>query len=81
MILNFWNLPYREEKYLAIKLAKNLPDFVNTKHLKLFEKLIREGNYWDFCDEISAYLIGGCLKKEPDIMWPVLDKWIVDENL
>jgi 3-methyladenine DNA glycosylase AlkD len=44
--------------------------------MQLYERLIREGGWWDFTDEIATHLVSRVLKKSPKLCWPLLDRWI-----
>ena len=74
VITALWKQEHREEKHIAINLAKKFPKFVVIKNLKLFEMMIREGAWWDFTDDTASNLIGEVLRKSPKEMWPILDK-------
>ncbi len=76
-----WRRPHREEKYVAIALARLHGPFVGPESLPLYERLIREGGWWDFVDEIAQHLVGGALLKDPEAVWPTLDRWIDDPDL
>ena len=52
-----------------------------TASLPLIERMIREGAWWDFVDEIASNVIGGMLKRQPENMWPVLDRYIEDDDM
>ena len=43
--------------------------------------MIREGEWWDFVDEIAQHLIGRLLAKNQLKMNEILGQWISDENL
>ena len=81
LVLALWNRPHREEKYIAVRLARRFSEFIDTRSLPLYEKLVREGAWWDFVDEIAGHLVGGVLDTEPEKTWPVLDEWIEDDLL
>ena len=76
-----WKLPHREEKYIAIDIARAYPIYIDMKTLPLFEKMIRQGAWWDFVDDIAQHLIGIVLTKQPDMMWPIIECWNDDPNL
>ncbi len=76
-----WKLPHREEKYIAIDIACAYPIYIDIKTLPLFEKMIRQGSWWDFVDEIARHLIGTVLTKQPSVMWPIIERWNDDPNL
>lgn len=80
-VLALWRLPHREEKYMAIGLASACEEFIDVKSLALYERLIREGAWWDFVDSVAIDLVGGALKKAPRELYPVMDRWIDDEHL
>lgn len=81
LVLALWSRPHREEKYLAISLARGHKRFIGFEQLGLYERLIREGAWWDFVDEIASHLIGPVVRQSPELAWPVMDAWIVDDDL
>ena len=79
--LALWNLPHREEKYAALYFAGAHDDYIRAKALPLFERLIREGAWWDLVDEIATHLSGRVLFKERKLAKPIIGKWIEDDDL
>ena len=57
-VLGLWKLPHREEKYFAIAAARLWRDFIQPESLPLYRRMIEEGAWWDFVDEIAARLVG-----------------------
>ena len=49
-----WQRPNREEKYLAIAVARASPRYVTLSSVPLYRTMIAEGAWWDFVDEISG---------------------------
>lgn len=80
-VLVLWEQDSREEKYLAVSLAQAHRDYIRFSALKNYRKMIIEGAWWDFVDELAIHLVGALLAKEPDKMYPVMDKWIEDKNM
>lgn len=76
-----WGLPHREEKYTAVTLARQAKRFITREFLPLYERLIREGAWWDLVDEIAAHLVGAALKADRGAVGPVLERWIDDDDL
>ena len=76
-----WTQPHREDKYVAIAYARAFEKHVVAASLPLYGRMIREGAWWDFVDEIAAHLVGGALAKEPERVWPVMDRWISDDDM
>ena len=79
-VLALWSLPHREEKYIALDYADQ-KRFVTPAALPLYERLIREGAWWDFVDFIASHLVGGALLRHRAAVQPVLDAWIEDRDL
>lgn len=80
-VLALWRLPNREEKHVAVAVARHHRRFVDAESLPLYERLVREGAWWDFVDEVAQHLVGEALLKDPDAVWPAMDRWIDDEDM
>jgi 3-methyladenine DNA glycosylase AlkD len=76
-----WDLPHREEKYLAISYARGFPAFIVPDQLDLFERLVREGAWWDLVDETAIHLIGRVLLDHRGQTRAALEQWIDDPDL
>jgi 3-methyladenine DNA glycosylase AlkD len=76
-----WALPHREEKYLAIGLARRWKAFIQPEAMPLYEKMIREGGWWDLVDDIAKNLVGKLVWDHPKTFWPLMEKWIHDDDL
>lgn len=76
-----WALDHREEKYLAIGVAVAHRRFIVFENLDLYERLIRQGAWWDFVDEIAARLVGEVLARDRERTKPVLEAWIDDPDM
>jgi 3-methyladenine DNA glycosylase AlkD len=53
-VLALWRLKHREEKYIAINYAGLFRQFVTPASLPLYERMIRDGQWWDFTDAIAS---------------------------
>ncbi|MHC4401702.1 MAG: DNA alkylation repair protein [Planctomycetota bacterium] len=76
-----WRLPHREEKYAALEYARQAQQFVTSESIPLYEKLIREGAWWDLVDLAAIHLVGRTLLYERKTVRPVIEEWIEDEDL
>ncbi len=76
-----WALPHREEKYVAITMARAWKHWIDAEHLDIYRQWIEEGAWWDLVDEISVHLVGGAYLKDRETIGPVMDEWITDTNL
>lgn len=77
-ITALWTLPYREGRYLAIAFARHNSRFVTPGRLPLYERMLREGAWWDVVDEIAPHLVGVQLRDHRAVVQPVLDRWVTD---
>ncbi|HEX2420755.1 MAG TPA: DNA alkylation repair protein [Acidimicrobiia bacterium] len=75
-VLALWNLPHREEKYLAVGYARQFPAFVTFDQIDLFERLIVEGGWWDLVDELASPIVSRVVLIQRQQMGPVLERWI-----
>lgn len=76
-----WAQPEREWKYLALSWARQRRAFIHRDQLDLFERMVREGAWWDLVDEIAVHLIGEVVRKERAAMVPVLRTWLADPHV
>lgn len=80
-VRELWGLEHREEKYLAIAVARSAKAYVDPESLPLYEHMIREGAWWDFVDEIAVHLVGKVLLAHPEQTWPLIHQWIDDDDM
>ena len=80
-VLALWNLPHREERYCAIAYARQHPQFITISALPLYERMIREGAWWDFVDEIAINLVGTVLGNSRAKTRPLIERWIDDPDM
>ena len=76
MVLALWGLPHREEKYLAIGYAWTFRKHVVFSQVDLFERMIVEGAWWDFVDELASPIVGKIVLEDRLVMRPVLEEWV-----
>ena len=74
-----WEQPHREEKYLAIGLAKSYDEFLSTDNLDLYRRLIVEGAWWDFVDEVAIHCVGIVYLNERSQTEPTIEAWVDDD--
>jgi 3-methyladenine DNA glycosylase AlkD len=76
-----WELPHREEKYLAQGFAIAFPQHIIPDSLPLYRRFIVEGAWWDFVDETATHMIRELVIGHPEETWPVVEGWAVGENM
>lgn len=79
LVIALWELPHREEKYLAQALALAFGEFIVPDSLAIYERFIDEGAWWDFVDETATHMIRRLVLDHPDVTWPVVEPWIDHE--
>jgi 3-methyladenine DNA glycosylase AlkD len=80
-VLALWRLPHREEKYAALDYAQQFKDFKNHRSLPLYERLVREGAWWDFVDVIAIVLVGDALMSERAKVRKDMDRFVKDKDM
>ena len=80
-VVGLWVLPHREEKYLAIQIAQAYPEWITIEAIDLYERLIREGAWWDLVDDVAIRLVGRVLLDDRPIVQKTMDRWIEDPDL
>jgi 3-methyladenine DNA glycosylase AlkD len=81
LVMALWGLSHREEKYLALGVARHFHVYVVPDELSLYRRLIVEGAWWDLVDEVATHLICDLVVGYPDEVWPTVDTWIQDDDM
>ena len=81
LVSALWELPHREEKYIAQAVATAFPEFVVPESLPLYRRFIVEGAWWDFVDEAATHMVRELVMHHPGPTWPVVDEWNPHEDL
>lgn len=81
LVRALWALPFREEKYLAIAVARHHRDQIVPSMLPMYRSMIVTGAWWDFVDEIAINLVGKLLADHPEQIGAEMDRWITDDHL
>ncbi len=74
---------HREERYAAMELGRvgaNARLF-GLDLLPVYEEMIRDGRWWDYCDDISGTAIARLLQMHPRQMKPRLRRWATGNDL
>ena len=80
-ILELWGRPHREEKYLAVGVARKHRELITMSSLPVYKRLIVEGAWWDFVDEVATHMVGKLLLEHRSEMQPILDGWVEDDDM
>ena len=76
-----WELPHREEKYLAIDYALSFKKLITFEQIGLYREMVVEGAWWDFVDAIAADLVGRVVSNDRERMRPILEEWIDHDDM
>jgi 3-methyladenine DNA glycosylase AlkD len=77
----FWSAPHREERYLALGLARVHRSFITVKSLPLYRRIVVEGAWWDLVDETATGLIGVVLRTDRPTVTATVRAWIDDPDM
>ena len=81
LVLALWSLGHREEKYMALGVARHFTAHIVPPQIDLYRRLITEGAWWDLVDEVATHLIRRLVVGYPLDAWLVVDRWIDDEDM
>lgn len=76
-----WAQPCREERYVAIEYAALWPEHCTPEAAPLYERLAREGAWWDLVDLVMGALASPTLLAHRTAMRGHTDRWIDDEDM
>lgn len=76
-----WAQPYREEQYMAIEYAALWREHCTAESPELYERLAREGAWWDLVDLVMGELVSPAALAHRQKMRKHTDRWIDDPDL
>ncbi len=80
-VLALWSQPHRETKYVGLGYATEYREEIGVEWLGLYEKLITEGAWWDFVDDVAVHAVGRALLKQRSEVTPIVRSWIDSEDM
>lgn len=80
-ILTLWNLPHREERYLALDYMMLWRQYRKPAALPLCKRLAQEGAWWDLADWVAGRLVSPILLAHRAEVKPVMDEWVEDDDM
>ncbi len=75
-----WERPEREYQYAAIDQLRKATKRLSEEFLSQLRWMIVTKSWWDSCDPLAGTVVGGIVRKFPGST-PVMEGWIVDDNL
>ena len=80
-ILALWERPHRETKYLSLRYANHYKAHIEPDQMGLYERLITQGAWWDFVDDVAAHLVGRVLMRNRDLITPLMRQWVDRDDM
>lgn len=74
-----WSRPQREWRYFALELAEASFRHWTPATLELWRFMVVNDSWWDTVDCIASRLVGGLLRRFPDLT-PQVDAWLDEDN-
>jgi 3-methyladenine DNA glycosylase AlkD len=81
IVRRLWDLPEREYQYVAIWLVEKRKMNFAIHHIDLIEFLITNKSWWDTVDTIASHFAGGYLRKYPERIPAVTERWISSSHM
>lgn len=76
-----WRLPHREEKYAAMEYAHQWPQWITAESIPLYERMIRDGAWWDLVDFAAIRLVGQVRLQQRRDLRSTIRAWLDDDDL
>ena len=80
-ILALWDLPHREERYIAIEYALRFKTFHTPDALDLGFRLVQEGAWWDLVDAVAINFVGAIHRRHREAVQPRIASQIDSEDM
>jgi 3-methyladenine DNA glycosylase AlkD len=82
-VVALWKGPERDLQHAAVDWAQAFKRkrYADLDAIPLFERMVREGAWWDLVDGIAVKLVGRVVADHREEMRPVLLRWIEDPDV
>ena len=81
LVTSLWNLPERENQYVAQELARKYIKNIEEEDIVLYEYMITHKSWWDTVDFIAANLVGAYFKAFPHKRNDITKRWMSSNNM
>ena len=76
-----WELPQREFQYFIMEILDRSARKAEKERIDLYEFIIVNKSWWDTVDYIASNLVGAHFQKYPELIDPIIEKWMKTENI
>ncbi|WP_297763509.1 DNA alkylation repair protein [uncultured Muriicola sp.] len=81
LVTSLWDLPQRENQYVAQELARKYIRNIEEDDILLYEYMITHKSWWDTVDFIAAVLVGSYFKMFPHKRNDITKRWMSSDNI
>jgi 3-methyladenine DNA glycosylase AlkD len=78
---HLWEMKERECQSTLIDLLNRMKKKLGKDELPLMEYLITTKSWWDTVDGVAGWLVGDIMKKHPEQIRPVTNRWMDSGNI
>jgi 3-methyladenine DNA glycosylase AlkD len=75
-----WAKPLFERRMASVLMLDRFHDLIGVADVAAVERLVRESRTWALVDPIATDVLGGLIRRHPDAMRPLMDRWAIDAD-
>ena len=75
-----WAAPVHERRMAAVMALERFGRLLGADDLPLIERLVRESRTWALVDGLAGDVLGDIVRRNPDSVSPVMDRWATDAD-
>ena len=75
-----WATPMHERRMASVMFLDRFSRLLTVDDLPLVERLVRESKTWALVDFLAGDVLGDLVKRDPDGVSPVMDRWAIDDD-
>jgi 3-methyladenine DNA glycosylase AlkD len=80
LVAELWAAPVHERRMAAVMVLERFSDALGADDLPLIERLVRESRTWALVDGLAGDVLGGMVRRDPEGVSAVLDRWATDDD-
>lgn len=75
-----WAKPIFERRMASVLLLDRCAHLLGVADVAVVERLVRGSRTWALIDPIATEVLGGLVRRHPDAMRPLMDRWATDDD-
>lgn len=80
VILQLWELPFREYQYAAMELCGKRVKELQPEDVGMLEQMLLKKSWWDTVDAVASNLVGELFRRFPEVAQSAISKWLSTDN-